>query len=55
MKTAVELCGESEEVQSIHKRSMQLLKAIDLYIVKVGLVHPGVAHVVNKVFAKVSK
>ena len=36
MKTAVELCGESEEVQSIHKRSMQLLKAIDLYIVKVG-------------------
>ena len=39
MKTAVELCGESEEVQSIHKRSMQLLKAIDLYIVKVGLVH----------------
>ena len=37
MKTAVELCGESEEVQSIHKRSMQLLKAIDLYIVKVGV------------------
>ena len=36
MKTAVELCGESEEVQSIHKRSMQLLKAIDLYIVKVS-------------------
>jgi len=35
VKTAVELCGESEEVQSIHKRSMQLLKAIDLYIVKV--------------------
>ena len=36
VKTAVELCGESEEVQSIHKRSMQLLKAIDLYIVKVS-------------------
>ena len=41
LKTALELCGESAEIQDIDKRSQPLLKAINVHIAKVifGLRH----------------
>ena len=35
LKTALELCGESTEIQDIDKRSQALLKAINVHIAKV--------------------
>ena len=41
LKTAIELCGESTEIQDIDKRSQALLKAINVHIAKVIWVYFG--------------